>query len=57
MRFSVRIRVEALLKKFSISTGINTNKSYIALLTEAEKCDLVCANCHGEIEEETWCSG
>jgi NifB/MoaA-like Fe-S oxidoreductase len=48
---------DPLLKQFSISTGINTNKSYRALLEEANKCDLVCANCHGELEEEIWKTG
>ena len=35
-------------KSFALS--MNTTKSLAAYLEEIEKCVLVCANCHGEIE-------
>jgi cytochrome c553 len=35
-------------KSFALS--MNTTKSLAAYREEAEKCVLVCANCHGEIE-------
>lgn len=35
-------------KKFSISSDI---RSYVKLSKEAEKCILICANCHAELHE------
>ena len=35
-------------KKFSISMGICKSYAYEKLLKEAEKCELLCANCHFE---------
>jgi hypothetical protein len=40
--------VDPALKEFSLNSG--TGKSLAACRAEAEKCVLVCANCHGEIE-------
>lgn len=37
-------------KEFSISS--RTTESYEKLLKEAEKCDLLCTNCHGELHFE-----
>ena len=38
-------------KKFALSRADMT-KTLEALIEEAEKCDLVCANCHAEIHAE-----
>jgi hypothetical protein len=35
-------------KEFGIAAGGKTS-SYLRLLEEAKKCDLLCKNCHGEI--------
>lgn len=35
-------------KSFGISTN-KTTRSYAKLLAEAEKCNLICANCHREL--------
>jgi hypothetical protein len=40
--------VDPTCKSFALS--MNTTKSMAAYRAEAEKCVLVCANCHGEIE-------
>ncbi len=39
-------------KKFSLSGSGLTGHSWPAVLKELEKCQLLCANCHAEIEEE-----
>ncbi len=33
-------------KKWSVSIGMSRKEPWSAVLAEAEKCDLVCANCH-----------
>ncbi len=38
-------------KEFAVSAN-NTTKSYAKLLVEAEKCVLICANCHRELHAE-----
>lgn len=38
-------------KDFSISFLMSRGKSWENILTELDKCDLVCANCHREIHE------
>ena len=39
-------------KKFNISNATKMRVSIKALLREIKKCDLVCKNCHAEIEEK-----
>ncbi len=39
------------LKKFTISGGSLLYRAWSSLVAEVEKCDLLCSNCHGELEE------
>jgi transposase len=43
--------VDAELKEFEISRYVST-RSWVELCTEADKCALLCANCHAEVEAE-----
>jgi hypothetical protein len=43
-------------KEFSITSGKNI-RSYERMLTEAKKCDLVCANCHRHRTHKQRCTG
>lgn len=40
-------------KEYSMGALIRDRKRALAL-EEIKKCDLVCSNCHGEIEEAIW---
>ena len=41
-------------KSFPLDARHCSNRSDAVLAAEAEKCDLLCANCHAEIEEELY---
>jgi hypothetical protein len=38
-------------KSFALDIRILASKSWETLISEIEKCDLLCANCHSEIED------
>lgn len=38
--------LDPVLKKYPIATMLVSTSSWEAILEEADKCDLVCANCH-----------
>ncbi len=38
-------------KKFSINAS---TKGYEKLIAEADKCDLLCSNCHNELHDKQW---
>jgi hypothetical protein len=40
-------------KKFELNTRSLLSKSWNLILTETNKCDLLCLNCHAELEEKT----
>lgn len=33
-------------KSFNVSAGVDASRPWAIILTEIEKCDVVCANCH-----------
>lgn len=39
-------------KKFTVSGNNLINRSWEAVVAEAKKCDLLCANCHSEHHDE-----
>lgn len=39
-------------KKFNVSTAIGKGYGYDKIMTEIEKCDVLCANCHSILEYE-----